>query len=170
MTELPASTPTNPDAACHAVLVALRRIARGLDLHSRYLSQHYGLTGPQLLLLRELTGGDNGTVGRLAEAISVSQATLTGIIDRLERKGLVRRRRDQADKRRVVVEVTGTGRRALQSPPSLLQDSFVEKFTRLEAEEQAQILASLERLLAMMEPERASISDPAETLEARTKA
>ncbi len=170
MTGFPASPYPYPDSACDAVLAALRRIARALDLHSRYLAQHHGLTGPQLLVLRELHREQNGTVGRLAEAISVSQATLTGIIDRLERKGLVQRRRDKTDKRRVMVRVTAAGKRVLQSPPSLLHNSFVEKFTRLAPEEQVKIVASLERLVEMMEPEATSGEGSADMPGAATKA
>ncbi|WP_218188142.1 hypothetical protein [Desulfosarcina cetonica] len=35
------------------VLIALRRLIRAIDLHSRYLSKHFGLTGPQLIILRD---------------------------------------------------------------------------------------------------------------------
>ncbi len=133
------------------MLAALRRINRSLDVHSRYLAQHHGLTVPQLVVLSELSRLGNVSTGRLATAISLSQATVTGILDRLERKGLVRRRRDPQDRRRVLVRITAPGRRLLSSPPPLLQESFVGQFNQLQDWEQALVLSSLERVVAMME-------------------
>jgi DNA-binding MarR family transcriptional regulator len=163
---------TNPAAAatsrCDLVLAALRRINRALDIHSRYLAHHHGLTVPQLVVLSELSRLGKVSAGRLATAISLSQATVTGIVDRLERKGFVRRERDRHDRRRVLVRITAPGRRLLSSPPPLLQESFVRQFTQLHDSDQAMVLASLERVVAMMEPLReldvASDPSPADPL------
>ena len=88
------------------VLIALRRIIRAIDIHSRRLSKQYGLTGPQLLLLNEIEGTGQMLVGTLAKRAHLSQATVTTVIDRLEAHLLVTRRRDDGDKRRVWVSLT----------------------------------------------------------------
>ena len=87
------------DATTMQVMAALRRIIRAIDLHSRSLVQRYGLTGPQLVVLKELVDASPRTVSELAAAVNLSQATVTGILDRLERKDMVIRRRDSKDKR-----------------------------------------------------------------------
>ncbi len=133
------------------VMSALRRIIRAIDLHSRALMQRCGLTGPQLLVLSRLADGPPRTVGDLARAIALSQATLTGIVDRLEARGFVTRNRDQADKRRVSLGLTETGRELLGNAPPLLQDSFTTGFEGLADWEQHQILSSLQRIVALME-------------------
>ena len=59
------------------VLVALRRIIRATDLHSKYLAKNTGLTAPQMLLLQTLRTKGEDTVGGLAKEMSLSQATVT---------------------------------------------------------------------------------------------
>jgi len=133
------------------VLVALRRIMRAIDLHSRHLMQKYGVSGPQLVILQELSHFGEVPIGTLAGAVSLSQATVTGIMDRLEKRGLVERRRDEDDKRRVLVAVTSDGKRLLLAAPPPLQESFVREFSRIADWEQSLILSSLQRVVSMME-------------------
>ena len=63
------------------VLVALRRVIRATDLHSKRLSKHAGLTGPQLLIMRAIRELGEVTIGTIAENVSLSQATVTTILD-----------------------------------------------------------------------------------------
>ncbi|MBN1341229.1 MAG: winged helix-turn-helix transcriptional regulator [Phycisphaerae bacterium] len=141
----------HPESISDQVLMSLRRIIRAIDLHSRSLVSQYGLTGPQLTILKELGGHCSRSVGDLARAVHLSQATVTGIVDRLERRGLVERSRSDSDRRRVVVTLTVTAQAILDQTPSLLQDNFVRAFGKLENWEQTQILSSLQRVVAMME-------------------
>jgi len=133
------------------VMVALRRIIRTVDLHSRALARGHGLTGPQLLVLKVVGERDRPTMGEIAEAVHLSQATITGVLDRLERKELVRRTRDDPDRRKIRVVLTPAAQAVLASAPPLLQESFAVGFTALEEWERVQILSSLERLVALME-------------------
>jgi len=133
------------------VLASLRRIIRAIDLHYRALVQKYGLTGPQLVVLKELVDSSPQTVSRLASAVSLSQATVTGILDRLERKGMIERTRDSNDKRRVIVSPTPAAEEALAGAPPLLQEHFTKAFDRLPEWERTQILSSLQRIVALME-------------------
>ncbi|KPK01497.1 MAG: hypothetical protein AMS20_13510 [Gemmatimonas sp. SG8_28] len=134
-----------------AVLVALRRIMRAIDLHSHQLVQQLGVTGPQLIVLHELARSGAVPVSALAKAVSLSHATVTGITARLERRGLVRRRDDAADRRRVLVEATSDGTHLLSTAPLPIQDSFLREFERLADWEKHLILSSLQRVVAMME-------------------
>lgn len=135
------------------VLVGLRQIIRAIDLHSKRLKQKYGLTGPQLVVLRAL-GRSRRTVGELASAVSLSHATVTGVLDRLEQRGLVRRTRSAMDKRCVNVEIEPAGLEILAQQPSMLQEQFIRRFMELEEWEQLLILSSLQRVAAMMEVEK----------------
>jgi len=139
------------DETTMQVMAALRRIIRAIDLHSRSLVQRYGLTGPQLVVLKELVDASPRTVSELAAAVNLSQATVTGILDRLERKDMVIRRRDSKDKRKVMVSPTPAAKDALADAPPLLQDHFMATFADLADWEQTQILSSLQRIVALME-------------------
>ena len=136
------------------VIVALRRITRAIDLHSRRLMQQVGLTTPQLAALQAIGRLQPITVGSLAKSIHLSQATLTGILTRLETRSLVSRVRSVSDRRTVVVELTEEGQAVLESAPSLLQDRFRRELLKLEEWEQTLMLASLQRIAAMMDAEQ----------------
>ena len=129
----------------------LRRIMRAMDMHSRALAGSHGLTGPQMLCLREIASRGALTTGSLALAVALSPATLTGILDRLEVRGLVSRERRPEDKRRVLVSLTPIGRQMSQELPSPLQDRFSERMTELSADDQAAIRMALASVAKMMD-------------------
>jgi len=133
------------------VLVALRRIIRATDLHSKKLSKTSGLTAPQLLILQTLREQSDLTVGEVAKKVSLSQATVTTIVDRLERGGYVYRERSTTDKRKVHVYLTDKAFTTLVDAPKPLQEDFVQQFQDLHDWEQTMILSSLERVAYMMD-------------------
>lgn len=133
------------------VLVALRRVIRATDLHSRRLVKTASVTGPQLLLLQTLANKGDITISELARDMSLSQATVTTILDRLQRRELVARVRSETDRRKVYPRLTEHGRKILSSAPMALQDNFVRKFGSLDEWEQSMIIASLQRIAEMMD-------------------
>jgi DNA-binding MarR family transcriptional regulator len=135
------------------IVVALRRIVRAIDMRSRRLVDEIGLTGPQLLVLREIAFRPGSSLNALARSVNLSQSTVSGVIDRLERQGLVKRDRGTVDRRTVLVTVTPEGGRILRDAPPLLQDYFRQELTRLQDWEQTQILATLQRIASMMDAE-----------------
>lgn len=136
-----------------SILRSLRRIGRALDQHSRRLTVRYQLTAPQVVCLQALRRIGPITPGALAREVSASQATVTGILDRLEARGLVRRDRDPVDRRRVVLTLTDAGRAVAEAAPSALQSAFESHLDRLPAEEQEALDAALRRVVEMMESE-----------------
>ncbi|MFA0112215.1 MarR family winged helix-turn-helix transcriptional regulator [Vibrio sp. 10N.261.46.E11] len=135
------------------ILVAIRQIIRAIDLHSKKLSKEYGLTGPQLILMRAIQEMGNVTIKELSNHTNVSQATTTTIIDRLELNGYVQRIRSVADRRKVHANLTEKGQELLNNAPPPLQDNFVKKFQNLEAWEQSLLLSSMQRVSSMMNAE-----------------
>ena len=138
------------DHTTRLVMAALRRIIRAIDLHSRSLVSRFGLTGPQLVVLKELVDSSPRSVSGLAAAVDLSQATVTGILDRLERKSMVERARDSKDRRRVLVSPTSVAQEVLSGAPPLLQEHFTERFEALPDWQQTQVLSSLQRIVALM--------------------
>lgn len=135
------------------ILVSLRRIIRAADLSSKRLAKETGLTAPQLLLLQAIDRMPDATIGALAKDINLTQATVTAIIDRMERRRLVRRKRNAADKRKVNVLITPQGRKILAKAPTILQDRFLERFGDLEDWERTYIIGALQRVAHMMDAE-----------------
>ena len=133
------------------VLVALRRIVRAIDLHSRRLAQEFGLTGPQVILLRELVRHGEMHVAELAKNISLSHATVTDILNRLEKRGLIERTRSLLDRRRVMVVPSEEAVSLIETSPPLLHEQFSSQLEKLEAWELTQILSVLQRVAFMMD-------------------
>jgi len=133
------------------ILQALRRIMRAVDLYSRKLLAGHKVTGPQLVCLLSVQEHEPVTLSAIARHVHLSPSTVTGILDRLEHKGLVRRERDLKDRRLVHVALTERGRELAVRAPSPLQDTLAEAMKGLPKTEQATIAASLDRIVEMME-------------------
>ena len=135
------------------ILRSLRRIIRAVDLYSRKLMAEHGLSGPQLLCLKQLDARGDLLSGALAKGMSLSPATVTGILDRLESRGLVVRERRVEDKRTVVVRLTPAGRELIGQAPSPLQEDFLLRLRALPERRQAAISRTLKSLVTMMSAE-----------------
>jgi len=135
------------------VLVALRRVIRATDLHSRQLSKTVGLTAPQLLIMQNIRDLGAVKISTIARRVSLSQATVTTILDRLESRGLVYRERNEEDKRKVHAHLTDAGKELLERAPLTLQSEFTQRFEALADWEQSMILAALQRVAQMMDAE-----------------
>ena len=133
------------------VLIALRRVIRATDLHSKYLAKTTGLTAPQILLLQTIREKTEISIGEIANEISLSQATVTTILDRLEKRDLVYRERSTQDKRKVNVYLTEHGLEVLKQAPMPLQEQFTRQFSDLHGWEQTMIVSSLQRVAHMMD-------------------
>ena len=86
-------------------------INHGLDRASRGMQAKFGVTGPQRLVLRIVGTFPGLSAGDLARTLHVHPSTLTGILQRLEARGLLRRLTDPSDARRVQLEITTKGKR-----------------------------------------------------------
>jgi DNA-binding MarR family transcriptional regulator len=124
-----------------------------VDLYSRRLVTDHGLSSPQLLCLRQLDTQGAIPAGELAAAMSLSPATVCGILDRLEARGLVIRERQTDDKRRVLVRLTPKGRQTTRKAPPPLENGFLRQLEALPFAKQAEIDRVLKKLVAMMSAE-----------------
>lgn len=140
------------------LLIGLRKITQAIDLHSRYLFKTVGITSPQLVILHELSHFESLSVSELSSLISLSQGTVTQILARLEKRGLINRRKSEEDKRRSLISITQDGSQLIQDAPSPLQDRFSESFHSLEDWEQLMILSSIKRIVSLMSAEEIEAS------------
>ena len=140
------------------VLVALRRVIRATDLHSKHLAKTTGLTTPQILLLQTIREKGEVTIGELASEVSLSQATVTSILDRLEKRELVFRERSTEDKRKVHAYLTDQAYETLKEAPIPLQDQFARQFDDLQEWEKTMIISALQRVAQMMDAQHIDAS------------
>ena len=131
-------------------LVLLRQIIRSTDMQDKEISRSTGLTLPQLMVMQTLRESLRLTTGELAKEMALTQATVTSILDRLEKKSLIARERGTEDKRKVWVSLTDSGLELMKGAPTTQQDIFVRHFEDMQTWEQSMVVASLERVAFML--------------------
>lgn len=132
-------------------LIALRRILRATEQFGRKLAQASGLTAAQFRVLQLVAETGETTAKEIAVRMGISQATVTSLVDRLVSRDLVLREKSERDRRQTNIRLTLTGAEVLDEAPDALQQRYVRRFEALRDWEQAQIVASLERVAAMLD-------------------
>src|SRR5438309_748456 len=115
----PASQGKTSDTAL--IVQGLRRMVKALHTYSQDVRTGYGLTGPQLWALKTLLRNGRMQAGQLAEALVVHQSSISALVDRLVRRGLVRRIRGRTDHRFVEIALTPRGSALASDAPEAAQ-------------------------------------------------
>ena len=131
-------------------MISIRQIIRAVDIHSKRLVRETGLSAPQLVVLRSIDELGEVTTRALSLHVSLSQPTVTTILDRLESKGLVERYRSQKDRRVVHTKLTHSGKKTLKTAPPLLQEAFTDAFEALSNSRRNDIVSAVSDLAQMM--------------------
>ena len=113
------------DPATRAVLDSIRRIVRALRESSRKTERSVGLGAAQLFVLQRLAGGPPLSINELADRTLTHQSSVSVVVSRLVRGGLVARTRAAADGRRVEITLTPAGRALLERAPAAAQDQLI---------------------------------------------
>ncbi|MFN7144650.1 MAG: MarR family winged helix-turn-helix transcriptional regulator [Myxococcota bacterium] len=116
---------------------------RMIRLHKPFLDP-LGLTFPQYLVLLELYVAAPRTVGELGGSLGMDTGTITPLLKRLAAAGRITRRRDSADERRVIIELTPAGE-ALREQVWRVTDQ-IKTACRLDDEALAELRATLDGL------------------------
>jgi DNA-binding MarR family transcriptional regulator len=140
--------------ASHAtrnIVWLIRRLMQAEEQYTKALEKTHHVTSAQLSCLLALH--ENGPLrpSQIGRHIMVNSSTVTGIIDRLERKGLVERSRVSQDRRVITVSLTAEGLMLVENAPLPVQDKIVSGMRRLPSEEIEQIIGGLKRLTRMLD-------------------
>ena len=133
------------------VVRLLRRINHVADLHSKHLVRQTGLSTPQFIVLSTIKELGEVTAGRIAQEASLSQGTVSLILDRLENHGYIERYRSKRDRRIVHARLRKLGAAAIAKAPALLRETFITRFRHLSPDEQQRMVAALEMVAGMMD-------------------
>jgi len=110
---------------------------------------YYGVTVPQFYALISLEERSQACpMNEIAQATQQAGATMTGIIDRLVRMGLVERGRKGSDRRVVLVGLTGRGEQLLEEVRARRRQSFYKALAKFDDEKIDQLLRLLEAVLS----------------------
>jgi DNA-binding MarR family transcriptional regulator len=136
------------------VLIALRRIMRATELNSRGLAKKSNLTPSQLIVLQLIANGRRVTPGYIADKSTLSHATVTALLQKLESRGLISRQKDDTDKRRQHIMVTELGITTISTAPDILQTQFQKQFGEIDEWEQNFLLSALQRVASMLDADQ----------------
>lgn len=120
--------------------------------HTRPSLREHALSDQQWRVLRVL--GEHGAVetGRVAREAYLLGPSLTGVLARMERDGLVRRARDPADQRRTVVEATAQGKKLVKRLSTTIEAHYAWLETSMGKAKLAQLYGLLDELIALEQP------------------
>ena len=136
-----------------AILIKIRKIVRSINLESKKIQKEYGVSIPQVLCLQYLRDAENYQAGQgdIRKFLNLNASTASGIINRLEAKGLVARLPRSGDKRVVTIALTSAGDQLMQKIPSLLHEHLSEKLIKLDDSTFENIKNSLEVLVNILD-------------------
>ena len=111
-----------------------------------------GASAYHYAVLAVLEEGDRETQATIADALTYDRSYLVGLLDELEERGLIERRRDPADRRRHIVRVTPAGKKSLARLRALQGRVDDEFFAPLSTDERANLHALLHKLAVFHDP------------------
>jgi DNA-binding MarR family transcriptional regulator len=137
------------------ILIKIRKIVRSINLESKKIQKEYGISIPQMLCLDFLKRSQNfqSTQKQLRDFLNLNSSTVTGIINRLEKRGLIARLPKRDDKRTTHIILTSKGSKLLENTPPLLHDRLSKKLENLSNEKRKDIDNTLEILIKYFEIE-----------------
>ncbi|MBN2516122.1 MAG: MarR family transcriptional regulator [Deltaproteobacteria bacterium] len=142
------------------LIYQIRRLMQAGSLYTKELNRNYQVSAPQLHCLLTLYEVGPLPPSHIAKYIMVKSSTVTGIIDRLEHKGLVRRTRNSPDRRVINIELTDKGKTLAENAPSPIQQKIVDGVRRLPKSKIEEIIHNLQLLTHMLDVQDLEIEQP----------
>ncbi|SNR80646.1 MarR family winged helix-turn-helix transcriptional regulator [Lutibacter flavus] len=142
------------------ILIKLRKIVRSVNLESKRVEKQQGVSIPQLLCLQYLAEQEDyrTNAAKLKEFLNLNASTISGILGRLEKKGLVAKLPKALDKRVTIISLTPHGMNLIQSAPITFQQKLSEKLQALPPEKLQTIIDGIDILTNIMEVDEVDTS------------
>lgn len=163
MPKIPSAGPNSPDGMTWKargnestselirwIIWYVRRLVQAGDIYSKGLHKKYQVSQPQVSCILALDEYGAMPISKLAKYILVKPSTVTGIIDRLEHKGLVKRERNQVDRRVVTIDLTEPGKKLAAEAPPPIPKEIVDGLRDLSPQEVKNIVESLAILVSKL--------------------
>src|ERR1700677_646818 len=148
---------------------ALHKLAQEVDQHLSIIRQRLrepletefargGLTGPQRMVMQALVQSEGLSLKQLSAQVSLAHSTVSGIVDRLQARGFVVRRRDEADRRATVIAPSAEVRDFMSNRmPELAISPLTKALRGASKSDQATVLRGLRKVRRLIEQRRTKI-------------
>ena len=135
------------------ILIKLRKIVRSVNLESKRVEKEQGVSIPQLLCLQFLAEQEDyrTNAAKLKTFLNLNASTVSGILKRLEKKGLVAKLPKASDRRVTLISLTASGMQLIKSAPITFQEKLSEKLQALPPEKLKTIVDGIDILTSIME-------------------
>ena len=129
----------------------MRRIMQGNELYTKELNKNHHISAAQLNCLLALHEQGPLPPSQIARYMMVQSSTVTGVVDRLEAKGLVERLRNSIDRRFITIQLTPNGKDLAENAPPPIQQRIIDGLAKLRPEEIDRIINALRQLTDMLD-------------------
>jgi len=133
------------------IIFQIRRLMQAGSMYTKELNKKHQVSAAQLNCLIALYENGPLSSSHIARHIFVKPSTVTGIIDRLEQKGLAKRTRRSHDRRVITIELTQAGHELAENAPPPIQQKIMDGLRDLSLEEATSILRGLQELTRMLD-------------------
>jgi DNA-binding MarR family transcriptional regulator len=138
------------DNAYFEIRKQIRKIERAAQQHSQHVKRTFGVTGPQLGVLRIISEAEPLTLSELTAKIGVHITTAEGIVNRLHKGQLVHKRRNKRDRRSIETSTTEKGEKLLKNVPTGLMQRLYNNLRSISDSEARALHRSIARLVELV--------------------
>lgn len=146
------------DVVILEIMQSLRRIFKAIQDYSHEVTDKFGITGPQLWALKTISQNENLSLSDLSRRMYLHPSTMTGLMDRLEKRGYVKRNRDQVDRRVIYLQLTAEGKKLVKRAPNPVQGRMIYGLRNMKKGELSLIYDSVKKLVEIMEAQNLKVT------------
>ncbi len=133
------------------IIFSIRKLIQAGEIYTKELNKVYNVSSAQLNCLMTLYENGDLSPSQIAKNILVNSSTVTGILDRLEYKNLVKRLRISSDRRVLTIKLTEAGQALAENAPPPIQQKIITGLKKLPEDEQETITKAIGTLINMLE-------------------
>ena len=140
-----------PGDLTREIIFSIRKLMQGAELYTKELNKKYHVSAAQLNCILTLYEQGSLPPSQIAKYMMVKSSTVTGVVDRLEQKGLVTRTRNSPDRRIINIELTETGKKLARNAPPPIQQKIIDGIKKLPEKEIKRVVIALTKLSDMLD-------------------
>ena len=133
------------------IIFSIRKLIQASELYTKELNKKYQVSTAQLNCILTLFEYGPLPPSQIAKHMMVKSSTVTGVVDRLEKKGIAERMRNSPDRRVITIQLTETGKKLAENAPPPIQQKIIDGLKQTDNNKVEQIMSSLNMLTSMLD-------------------